>query len=394
MGVVNPVKNARQPKKQKIPLAVVGLFLVFFLLAPHGVSAADNLHYYRGRVLKIREFVPEFFMAELAQEAEVVITSGPHRGKRVTVINYYSEQEFYLKTLIHEGQEVILAVEEENGELLGAELQDIARDRWIWILVGVFLLALLAVGRWKGAKTIITLILSTLVLFRMVLPLLLRGYEPIPIAILGSAAIIVCTLFIVGGFNLKSVVAILGTTSGIGIAGLLALWVGRLADLTGFSTHEAQMLFLIEPPLNVRGLLFAGIIIGSLGAITDVGMSVASAAAEIKKVNPSIDSLHLARSALNVGRDIMGTMANTLLLAYVGGATPLLLLLMAHGGGSTWNKILNLDLIATEFVRGLSGSIGLVLSIPVTAALAGFLMGNPGHVPQADRKSKGTQRFR
>jgi len=352
---------------------------VFFLYCATSAYAYDDLHYYRGQVQEVREFIPDFSMAELGQEADVLITSGPHQGETVTVVNLYSEREFYMGTLVQEGQTIILAVEEEHGEIIGAYIQDIARDRSIWILTGIFLLTLLLIGRWKGIKTIITLAITALVLFQVVLPLLLRGYEPIPVAVFGSVAIIISTLLIIGGTNAKSLTAIVGTTTGVVIAGLLALWAGRAADLTGFSTQEAQILFFMDPPINIRGLLFAGIIIGSLGAITDVGMSVASAASEIKKTNPSIDSLRLARSAMNVGRDIMGTMANTLILAYVGGATPLLLLLMAQGGGTAWNKIFNLDLVATEFVRGLTGSIGLVLSIPVTAIIAGFLMGNSDH---------------
>ncbi|HSV32370.1 MAG TPA: YibE/F family protein, partial [Atribacteraceae bacterium] len=247
---------------------------------------------------------------------------------------------------------------------------------------------ILVVGKWKGIKTIITLGLTALVLFWVILPLLLRGYEPIPVTVFGAVVIIVFDFLIIGGLNTKSLAAIVGTTSGIAVAGTLALWAGNSANLTGFSSQEAQMLFFADPPINIRGLLFAGIIIGSLGAITDVGMSVASAASEVKKTDPSIDPLRLIRSAMNVGRDIMGTMANTLLLAYVGGATPLLLLLMSQGGGTTWTKILNLDLVATEFVRGLTGSIGLVLSIPVTAVVAGFLMSRSRH------PSPGTQRGR
>lgn len=209
---------------------------------------------------------------------------------------------------------------------------------------------------------------------KVILPLLLQGYEPIPVATLSAIAIIVFTLLVIGGLNAKTFSAIVGTVCGVSVAGLLALWVGEISHLTGFSSEEAQMLFFMEQTINIRGLLFAGIIIGSLGAVTDVGMSVASAASEISCVNPQIRPYQLTRAALNVGRDIMGTMSNTLVLAYVGGAMPLLLLLVGYE--MEWLKIINLDLIATEFVRGIAGTIGLIASIPVTAAIAGFLMGN------------------
>ncbi len=128
--------------------------------------------------------------------------------------------------------------------------------------------------------------------------------------------------------------------------------------------------------IDVRGLLFAGIIIGSLGAITDVTMSVASAAAKLVEHQPEVSSRELYKSALDVGRDIMGTMANTLILAYVGSAIPLLLIFASYS--PHWLKIINLDLIATELVRGMTGSIGLIISIPLTAFFTSLLLGRRG----------------
>ncbi len=165
----------------------------------------------------------------------------------------------------------------------------------------------------------------------------------------------------------------MGTVFGVIAAGLLALWIGELSYLTGFSSEEAQMLFYMGKAINIRGLLFAGIIIGSLGAVTDVGMSIASAVSEIRDAQKRARPAHLTAAGLNVGRDIMGTMANTLLLAYVGGAFPLLLVLTGYE--MPWLRIANMDVIATEFVRGMAGSIGLIISVPVTAVTAGFLMG-------------------
>ncbi|HSW36518.1 MAG TPA: YibE/F family protein, partial [Candidatus Limnocylindrales bacterium] len=118
--------------------------------------------------------------------------------------------------------------------------------------------------------------------------------------------------------------------------------------------------------------LFAGIIVGSLGAMTDIGMSVSSAATEIKRACPNIRFRELTVSALNVGRDVMGTMANTLILAYVGASIPMLLLVMGYQ--IDWLKVINMDMIATEFVRGIAGSIGVVMAVPITAVLAGFFL--------------------
>lgn len=128
-----------------------------------------------------------------------------------------------------------------------------------------------------------------------------------------------------------------------------------------------------ELTVDFRGLLFAGMILGALGAVMDVAVSIASAVAEVREANPELSVWDLASSGLNVGRDVLGTMANTLILAYAGGALPLLLLLTAHGQEMT--KVLNLDIIATEVVRALSGSTGLAFSVPATALLAALLQG-------------------
>jgi len=357
----------------------VTLLIIIIALAMPGSALADELfsdeeHFYRGRVLSINETAEqqhEYFTV-IEQEVVVRLTSGPYRGETITIINNFFSGDPVYAFLLTEGQEVIVVTIGEEGSFDQAHVQDMARDRGVYYLVGVFILALLIVGRMKGLKTIITLAVTILLIFKFLLPLLLEGYSPIFLAITTASVAITFTLFVIGGFNMKSVVAILGTITGVIVAGLMAFWAGSIANLTGFGTHEAQMLYFMDHTIDFRGLLFAGIIIGSLGAITDIGMSISSAAAEIKLASPDIRFNELTIGALNVGRDVMGTMANTLILAYVGAAIPMLLLVMGYR--IDWLKVINMDIIATEFVRGAAGSIGLVAAVPVTAILAGYLM--------------------
>jgi uncharacterized membrane protein len=206
----------------------------------------------------------------------------------------------------------------------------------------------------------------------MMLPLLLQGKDPIFVAVISAVVIIVPTLLTIGGINSKSIASIIGTGFGVITSGILALWIGKIAHLTGFSSEESKILIYMDSDINIRGLLFAGIIIGSLGAITDVCMSISSAISEMKQLNRSLGCSEMFQAGLNVGRDIMGTMSNTLLLAYVGGSIPLLLVLL--GAELPWIRIINMDMIVTEFVSGLAGSIGLIISIPVTACFASILM--------------------
>ncbi|MEW5784712.1 MAG: YibE/F family protein [Bacillota bacterium] len=329
-------------------------------------------YYYHGVVLAVEEnSTPE---NGLEQHVTVRLTSGPFKNEVVTILNYYQPERSVYDIRAQEGMRVILVTFDE-GETLGEVfLHDLARDRGVYFLIGLFVVLLLAVGRLQGLKTLITLAATVFFVLLFLLPNLLKGYNPIILAVITATLVVVFTLIVIAGLNFKALAAIIGTICGIFVAGLLAFWVGGISHLTGFSTHEAQMLYyLTDNNIDVRGLLFAGIIIGSLGAITDIGISVASAAAEIKMANPAITCRELVISAMNVGRDVLGTMSNTLILAYVGAATPLLLLVTSYQ--NSWLKIINLDLIATEVVRGMAGSIGLVVAVPITALLSGYFMG-------------------
>lgn len=351
---------------------LIPLFLMLLTCSiTHAEYTEEPMQFFRGKVISVEDVESVHPFATLDQEAQVLITSGPFKGETVPVDSTYIEDDLYLNIYLEQGTEIILVSTVEDG-VLKFHLHDIVRDRGLYYLLAIFVLLLLVIGRMQGLKTIITLAFTGVVIVKVILPLLLAGYEPIPVATASAIAIIIFILLVVGGVNAKSFSAIVGTVCGVTVAGILALWVGELSHLTGFSSEEAQMLFFMEQPINIRGLLFAGIIVGSLGAVTDVGMSVASAASAIKIADPRISPFQLTRAAMNVGRDIMGTMSNTLVLAYVGSALPLLLLLVGYE--MEWLKIINLDLIATEFVRGIAGSIGLIVSIPVTAAVAAFMM--------------------
>ena len=220
------------------------------------------------------------------------------------------------------------------------------------------------------------LAITMFAILKVLLPMILKGANPIPITILISIVVTILTMFIVGGINKKSIAAVVGTSGGVLVAGIIAYYIGSQVKLTGLSSEEATMLMYIPQEVNFdfRGLLFSGIILGSLGAVMDVGMSIASSMDEIHKANPNLTRKELFKSGMNVGKDVMGTMTNTLILAYTGSSIPVLLLFMAYE--TSIAKILNLDVIATEAIRSLAGSIGLVLTIPLTALVSSTLIKN------------------
>ncbi len=328
----------------------------------------------RGVVLEVQDrggdAAHDFFV--LQQVARVEILKGKLQGQVHTVYNeIFGHPVFDLQLVA--GQEFYFMAEYLGDDLLVVHLSDHIRDRYTNWLVILFLVLMVVIGRTKGLKALLTLALTAFLIWKFFLPLLAVGYDPILLAISLTAFVTLVTLLVVGGLNRKSYAAVLGTVGGILIAGFLALVVGGLARLTGFNSQEAQMLQFAETGVtNIRGILFAGILIGSLGAIMDVSMSIASACMEMVQLDTGISRSRLIKAGMNVGRDIMGTMSNTLILAYTGSAIPMLLLFYIYE--TPVARVMNMDIIATEVVRAISGTIGLVVAIPLTALLAGLLM--------------------
>ncbi len=241
------------------------------------------------------------------------------------------------------------------------------------ILIAVFIVLLLLVGRWKGLKAILSLAITVFAVIKILLPGILRGWDPVIVSVLICIGVICISMLIISGLSRKTFSAIIGTVGGVVLAGALALIIGTLAKLTGLGNEEANMLMFIPHDVyfNFKGLLFAGIIIGTMGATMDVGMSIASAMNEIKENSPQIKKADLIKAGMNVGKDTMATMANTLILAYVGGSLHLLLLLIAYE--TPFSHIINWDMIASEIVRAIAGSIGIIFTIPITALASAFI---------------------
>jgi len=275
---------------------------------------------------------------------------------------------------VEQGDRIVVHLEEvEEGEPV-IHILEYARDIQIYILLVIFAAAILYVGGMKGIKTILTLFLTVFIIFKVLLPLVLKGYNPIIVTVVVATTITVVTILFISGKEKKGMAAMGGTILGVMISGGLAFAIGAKVHLTGLSSEEAIMLMYIPQGIqfDYRGLLFSGILLGALGAVMDVSMSIASSIEELNRVNNELSWQRLYMSGMSVGRDIMGTMTNTLILAYTGSSMPLLLLLMAYD--TPMNKMMNLDMIATEIIRSLAGSIGIVLTIPITAALAVLLL--------------------
>jgi uncharacterized membrane protein len=287
-----------------------------------------------------------------------------------------------------EGQKVRLASITQEGVGPTYYISDFRRSTPLLVLAALFITAVIAFGRGQGARALLGLGLTFVVIVGFIVPAVLDGGNPPAIAIVGSLLIMIVTLYLSHGFSAKTTSAAVGTALALLATGLIAVIFVSAANLTGFASEEARLANFSVGGLSLRGLLLAGIIIGGLGVLDDVTMSQASIVFQLQRANPAARFADLVRGALAVGRDHIAATVNTLFLAYAGASLPLLILFA--GSPDPLGTVLTSETVAVEIVRTLVGSIGLIAAVPLTTALAAALA--VGESPRADslrRKPEG-----
>jgi uncharacterized membrane protein len=272
---------------------------------------------------------------------------------------------------------IILMVEEDRNHGIGAaNILEFDRRIPMGWLVMLFLVSVMALGRMTGLRSLVALTLTVTAVFVFFIPSVASGGNPATGAFLVCLFSTVFTLLCTGGMGRKYFAAICGTLGGVAATFILAWFFNGLLRLTGSMHHETRILCLqLGDSFDYGGLLLAGIVIGALGAIMDVSVSISSALWEVSIAGGGkLSFRELFSSGLSIGRDIMGTMTNTLILAYVGGSLPLLVLLVTQKTDYPFLKLVNFDLIASEILRSLVGSMGLILAIPLTALFSGVFL--------------------
>lgn len=362
---------------------ILAALVVAFLALPAAAQPVPPqedtvVQFAKARVISIEELPEEGDLDDFGFElrtfkVQLQILSGPYQGRTLDVRHVLTGTPAY-DIVVHAGERVLVATETLHGELVEVAIADHERDRHLLGLALLFVALLVGLGGKKGLYSLLSLVLIGILIIYVFIPLLLRGYNPITLAVIVAAVSTAFTISLVGGANRKALAAIIGTVGGVLVAGILAIIVGTAINATGLAGQESQMLLFIPQGVdfNFRGLLMAGIIIGALGAVMDIGMSIASSVNEVRRANPGLRRRELFWSGMNVGRDVMGTMSNTLILAYTGGALSLLLLVRAYN--VEFIRLINMDTIASEVLRALAGSIGLVAAIPLTALAAAWLV--------------------
>jgi uncharacterized membrane protein len=248
------------------------------------------------------------------------------------------------------------------------QVVDFQRGTPLLVLGLVFAAAVLLLGRWQGLLSLISLGLTVVVLIGFILPAILAGENPLLVAITGAGTTMFATLYLSHGFSVRTSTAVLGTMLSLGLIGLLSSTFSATTKLTGLDEQTTDLIGALNTPIDARGLLLAGIVIGALGVLDDVTVTQTSAVWELRKANPDLSWRQLYSSGLQIGRDHVASSVNTLVLAYAGAALPLLLAYTLSD--RTFGEIISTQAVAQELVRTLVGSIGIIAAVPITTAIA------------------------
>lgn len=270
------------------------------------------------------------------------------------------------------GDEVVLSY--AGGQPQAAESYQIVDYQRGWSLVVlalVFAAAVLLLGRWKGLAALGALLLSFVVLVLFIMPSILAGQNPLMVAVVGAGLIMFAVLYLTHGVTARTSTAVLGTLVSLALIGVLGAAFSALSNLTGLDEDVTNLVTVLGTDIDTRGLLLAGTLIGALGVLDDVTVTQTSAVWELRRANEKLTWRELFAAGSRIGRDHMSSVVNTLVMAYAGAALPLLLAISL--AGRSMGEILTSQQIASEIVRTLVGSIGLVAAVPVTTALAALV---------------------
>lgn len=306
----------------------------------------------------------------IQQNLELVGLAGKWKDK---VVVYHGIGDIDVLNSLHAsvGDKVIVSYSKnEKGEDV-YYVTDFVRRGNIYLLAIVFCLLLFFIGRWQGVKSLISLIVSFLIIMKLMIPWILSGVSPLLVSIFGAFLMLIALMYITWGVTRKATLAIVSMVISLLITGLISILFTNLTKLSGGAQEEIMFLSSLNVIINFRGLLLAGIIIGTLGVLDDIVIGQISAVEQLREAGDKLTDKEIYKRAIRIGIDHMSSMTNTLFLAYAGASLPLLLLFSINKPPFTsFSQVINNEMIATEIVRTLVGSIGLILALPIATYLA------------------------
>ena len=370
--------NGQFTKKKAARWLIIGLLIAAFAVFTVQVNRTDKVQlveragqtFEKGTVVEILQDNLQPDGSRVGeQRVRVEMKTGERKGE---ILEVTSSAGYLFGAGCTVGMDVVI-MQSVAGDSVIASVYTQDREWVIYIFAVLYILALCLVGGKQGVKGSIGLIFTFFCVIVVYIPLVYRGVSPFWAAVFVCMITTIVTMYLIGGASMKTVVAIGGTMAGVLIAGISAQLFSLASGITGYNVSDIETLMTLwnTNGINVGGLLFSGLLISSLGAVMDVAMSVSSSMSEILRQNPRLTRRELWKAGIQVGRDMMGTDSNTLILAFAGSSVSMLLLDYAYD--LPYRQIINSNNIGISIMQGLAGSFGIVLAVPFTVLMASIL---------------------
>ncbi|WP_222705767.1 YibE/F family protein [Salidesulfovibrio onnuriiensis] len=337
-------------------------------------AAIENVHEVSGVVISVdnSEIIRSGAGSVGYQKATVVLSDSRWKGEKVDAANLLNGQ-LEMDEVYAPGDKILLAIQIQDDKITSARAINTYRQNWELALFAVFAVALVLYARFIGVKALCSFVAALAALWYFYIPNLLEGVSPLPLSLAVLTLLSMVIIFTVAGVTRHGIAAFLGTVCGLAATLVLTLYFGDKLDLAGMTTPFSTLL-LVQGAyhLNFQHIFYAAVLLGASGAAMDIAMDVSASMNEIKSKRPDIGTRELIESGFTIGRQVIGTMATTLLLAYSGGYLTMLMVFVSQGTSAS--RIVNMKLVAAEIFRVLIGSIGLLMVAPATAVIAGVLL--------------------
>ena len=344
-------------------------------------SSASQMVYERAVVTAVLsdDAFPDYDNAEGrrvgTQELEIQIQTGAHKNEVMSLTNYMSA---LFNVDLKKGDSIIVRIMTDEDGAYYASLFNYNRGRVLGVFVLLFFVLLAVLGGKKGLGALLGLLFTLGCIWLILIPCLIRGIPAVLVTVGIIAVTAAGALIFLNGFSEKTLCSVLGCVIGVVAAGGIAAAVGAATPMNGFNMSEAENLLLYgaDKGLKISGLLVCGVLISALGAVMDVALGIASAVWEIHEQNPALTARQLFRSGLHIGQDAMGTMANTLILAFAGSSLNMLILVQTYE--IPFLQLINTDYICIEVIQSIAGAMGILLTVPIVAFISARLMAAQG----------------
>lgn len=336
---------------------------------------SENIHYNRGTVIEILDESITYDKISDShigrQEIKVLMKDGKYKNKEIELSNNITKTH---QVMVKKGMDIIVNVDAPKNLKPYFTVYNYNRILPIILSTACLLLVIFMIGKGKGVKAIIGLMYCIFLVIYILLPMIFSGLSPILISMGCIILATIVTLLLLNGKSKKTLAAILSTIAGISVSLVFFQIISRLMHVNGFSSSEAEGLLLIseETGLNVKNVLFVGIMISSLGAVMDVSMSIVSAVYEVRRHNQELGFKELFKSGIEIGKDMIGTMCNTLILAFTGSSFVTLLVFVSYQ--VEFAQFINSNFFAIEFAQGICGTLGVVLSVPIASGFSAYFL--------------------